>query len=86
MAGRAPQAHWCSDACKQAAYRMRREGKPDREDNAPSARYQAPAVASTERTADGWRVTFDDGVALDVDGWSDAQARARARWLRARRV
>lgn len=86
MAHLAPQARWCSRACKQAGYRLRLAGLEDQEDNAPSAVYQAPEIARLEAVGQGWRVHFTDGQALDVAGpCGVGQARARARWATAGR-
>lgn len=85
--GRRAQARWCSDACKQAAYRMRKAGDVDQEDNEPTARFDAPAAAGLEAAGDGWRVTLEGGQVVEVPGpCSAGQARARARWSVARRV
>ena len=86
MAGRAPQSRWCSDACKQAAYRLRKPAA-EAEDDRPAPVYEAPAVASAVRTGDGWTVHFADGqqVQIEACAW-EGQARARARWRVAQRV
>ena len=93
MHDRATQAHWCGDPCKQAAYRMRKEGNADREDHEPTGRFRAPTVERVERyhgafNAPMWLVVFDDGqtVRTGAHGITEGQARARARWKLARRV
>lgn len=83
MEGRAPQSRTCSDACRQAAYRLRKT----EEEDGPPVLYTAPVISSTTRNGDGWTVTFDDGRSVDVKGCTwEGQARARARWTVAQRI
>ncbi len=86
MAGRAVQSKWCSDACRQAAYRLRRGQTPDETED-PLV-YTAPRVVFTvAQGIDDWIVHFDDGQQVPVEGcrW-EGQARSRARWAVAQRA
>lgn len=84
MATHAPQARHCSGACRQAAYRQRKEEK---DEETPTVLYEVAGVASTVSNGDGWDVHFLDGQTVTVPGcmW-EGQARARARWSVAQRV
>ena len=83
MEDRARQSRTCSDACRQAVYRLRKT----EEDDGPPLIYRAPVITSTTANGDGWTVHFDNGQSVDVEGcrW-EGPARARARWTVAQRI
>ena len=83
-AGRAPQARYCSPACKQADFRERHDPT-----EAPSQLWELPdrALADAVEVAPGsWRVAWPDGRAVEVAGRSRVDAVTRARWALGRLI
>lgn len=94
MEGRAPQSRYCSDACRQSAYRLRKsssanetEQAPSQGMDAPTVVLHAPAIASLEHINDQWKVIFVDGQVVEVsEVFSKGQARSHARFAVARAI